>query len=183
MISVPWSLMLALPLEPDAPERDCSLLVDSRDWAIDHSFFHHRERPRGRPPERSSSLVQRGRAGRGRNGLCGNSSHKLCRSIGRRVFVLTGSAGTRAWHSGAVYVPRWHVICVTSLRAGGNHYALAVVALLRGVQVSPFPPLALVPTETPAAIPAGVSPCLHPRPVGRSASFIWRPLALGEVHA
>jgi hypothetical protein len=48
-----------------------------------------------------------------------------------------------------------------SHRAGGNHYALAVVALIRGVQVSPFPPLALVPNETPAAIPAGVSPCLR----------------------
>jgi len=26
---------------------------------------------------------------------------------------------------------------------------------------TPFPPLALVPNETPAAIPAGVSPCPH----------------------
>ena len=32
---------------------------------------------------------------------------------------------------------------------------LAVVAHIRGVQVSPFPPLALVPNEAPAAIPAG----------------------------
>jgi hypothetical protein len=65
----------------------------------------------------------------------------------------------RGLHPGGVYVPRWHDLCVTSHRAGGNHYALAVVALSRGVQVSPFPPLALVPNETPAAIPAGVSPC------------------------
>ena len=76
MISVPWPLRPAPappalpeplparsaeppdPLNPDAPERDCSLLVDSRDWAIDHSFYQNWERPGGRPPERSSSLPQ-----------------------------------------------------------------------------------------------------------------------------
>src|SRR5918998_2134598 len=58
-----------------------------------------------------------------------------------------------------VYVLGWHDLCVPIFRACGNHYVLAVVALLRGVQVSPFPPLALVPNETPAASPAGVSPC------------------------
>src|SRR5688572_20814529 len=63
------SLEFPAPLDPDAPDRDCSLLVDSRDWAIDDSFFQNWERPRGRPPERSSSLVQHGRASRGRNGL------------------------------------------------------------------------------------------------------------------
>src|SRR5688500_259399 len=70
MISVPCSAMLPplmpplpapsepprprspeLPdaLDPDAPERDFSLLVDSRDWAIDHSFVHLQnwERPGG----------------------------------------------------------------------------------------------------------------------------------------
>ncbi len=31
---------------------------------------------------------------------------------------------------------------------------------LRGVQVSPFPPLALVPNGSPAAIPAGAPPCV-----------------------
>src|SRR5687767_13363250 len=67
-------------LDPDAPERDCSLLFDSRDWAIDHSFVHlqHWERPLGRPPERSSSLVQHCRAGCRRNGLLGSISHKPC---------------------------------------------------------------------------------------------------------
>jgi hypothetical protein len=70
-----------------------------------------------------------------------------------------------------------------SQRAGGNHYALAVVALIRGVQVSPFPPLALVPNETPAAIPAGVSPCLRRRLVGRGVPYISRYLASGERNA
>src|ERR687897_1542954 len=92
MSSVPWPLTLAPPLapapllvpsepprarspefpdalDPDALEPDCSLLVDSRDWAIDHSFVQHWERPRGRPPERSSSFVRHGCASRGRNGL------------------------------------------------------------------------------------------------------------------
>ncbi len=180
MISVPWppvpapplappalsaplhvrSPELPDPLDPDAPERDCSLLVDSRDWAIDHSFFQNRERPGGRPPERSSSLVQHRRASRRRNGLLRPNSHKPCPSIARSDFLFPRSICTRRSHPGGVYVPPWHAMCVACHRAGGNHYALAVVALLRGVQVSPFPPLALVPNETPAAIPAGVSPCL-----------------------
>ncbi len=106
MISVPWPLRLAPPLagalaepprarspelpdplDPDAPERDCSLLVDSRDWAIDHSFFQNWERPGGRPPERSSSLVRHGRASRRRNGLLGTISHKPCLSIASECFL------------------------------------------------------------------------------------------------
>src|SRR5215208_3132119 len=104
MISVPWPLKLVPPLmpplllvpsdrfcapppelpdalEPDPPDRDCSLLVDSRDWAIDHSFFQNWERPAGRPPERSSSLVQHAGASSGRNGLLGtiriSRAHRL----------------------------------------------------------------------------------------------------------
>src|SRR5919112_5215550 len=76
------------PLDPDAPERDCSLLVDSRDWAIDHSFIENWERPGGRPPERSSSLVQHGCATRRRNGLLRPISHKPCLSIATSAFLL-----------------------------------------------------------------------------------------------
>src|SRR4051795_10306769 len=115
MISVPWPLRLAPPLvpapllalpepplerspelpdplEPDAPERDCSLLVDSRDWAIDHSFFQNWERPGGRPTVRSSSLVQHGGASRRRNDLLRPISHKPCPSIMRSDFLFTRSA-------------------------------------------------------------------------------------------
>jgi hypothetical protein len=141
------------PLDPDAPERDCSLLVDSRDWAIDHSFFQNRERPDGRPPERSSSLVQHGRASRRRKGLLRPISHKPCPSIARSDFLFTRSVCTRRSHPVGVYVPSWHAMCMTSHRAGGNHYALAVVAHIRGVQVFPFPPLALVPNRDPGCHP------------------------------
>src|SRR5215213_4619657 len=104
MISVPWPLRLAPapppalpeplparsaeppdPLNPDAPERDCSLLVDSRDWAIDHSFFENWERPGGRPPELSSPLLWHGRATRRRNGLQG-TIRISCAYQSRRVF-------------------------------------------------------------------------------------------------
>src|SRR5918997_1800257 len=82
------------PLDPDAPERDCSLPVDSRDWAIDHSFFENWERPCGRPSERSSSLVQHGCASPRRNGLLRPILHKPCLSIARSDFLLTKSVCT-----------------------------------------------------------------------------------------
>src|SRR3954470_96989 len=103
MISVPWLLRLAPPLapapsepprvrspvfpdplDPDAPERDCSLPVDSRDWAIDHSFFENWDRPGGRPPYRSSSLLWHGHASRRYNGLLG-TIRISCAHQSRRV--------------------------------------------------------------------------------------------------
>src|SRR5918994_2754933 len=66
---LPWSPEFPEVLDPDAPERDCSLPVDSRDWAIDHSFFENWERPGGRPPERSSSLLRHSCDSRRRNSL------------------------------------------------------------------------------------------------------------------
>src|SRR5215213_6187625 len=112
MISVPWPPMLAPPLlappeplparsaelpdplDPDAPERDCSLPVDSRDWAIDHSFFENWERPGGRPPERSSSLLRRASATRGRNGLLG-TIRISCAYQSRRVLSCSPRASAR----------------------------------------------------------------------------------------
>src|SRR5215211_708748 len=104
MISVPWPLMLAPPEplsvrsveapDPDAPERDCSLPVDSRDWAIDHSFFENWERPGSRSPERSSSLPQHGRATRRRNGLLG-TIRISCAYQSRRVLSCSPRASAR----------------------------------------------------------------------------------------
>jgi hypothetical protein len=176
MISVPWPLrpapplapapLLALsepprarspelpdPLEPDPPERDCSLFVDSRDWAIDHSFFENWERPGGRPPERSSSLLRHGRASRKRNGLLRPISHKLCPSIARSDFLFTKSVCPGVIPSRGRVRTNLARDVHSCHRAGGNHYALAVVAPLRGVQVFPFPPLALVPNRDPGCHP------------------------------
>src|SRR5215210_1267690 len=190
MISVPWPPMLAPPLapelllapaeppcarspefpdplDPDAPARDCSLPFDPCDWAIDHSFFENWERPGGRPTERSSSLLQHGHASRRRNGLLG-TIRISCAHQSRRVL----SCSPRAHACGnciseRVYVLTWHDLCVTSHTAGGNQNALAVVALLRGVQVFPFPPLALVPNRDPGCHP-GRGLTLSPRrPVDR----------------
>jgi hypothetical protein len=46
-----------------------------------------------------------------------------------------------------VYVRWWHDLCITYVREGGNRYALPVVALLRGVQVSPSLPWPSSPTR------------------------------------
>jgi hypothetical protein len=59
---VPWEPLPELPdmLEPEPPERDCSPLVDSRDWAIDHSFFQNWNDPvvaRANDQVRWSSMV------------------------------------------------------------------------------------------------------------------------------
>jgi hypothetical protein len=99
-----------------------------------------------------------------------------------------------------VYVLRWHNPCVTNPRAGGNHYALAVVALLRGVQVSPFPPLALVPNRDPGCHPgrgltlslpaplawqmaAEVTLAWSRRLIERGVPLGWCHLAVGELDA
>src|SRR5215217_1364892 len=46
-----------------------------------------------------------------------------------------------------VYVLWWHDLCVPIFVAGGNHFVLAVVAPLRGVQVSPSLPWPSSPTR------------------------------------
>jgi hypothetical protein len=67
-----------------------------------------------------------------------------------------------------VYVPSWHALCVLCLRADGNHYALVVVALLRGVQVSPSLPWPSSPTRPrlpsrPGSHPVSAAQCQSTR--------------------
>jgi hypothetical protein len=148
------------PLDPDAPERDCSLPVDSRDWAIDHSFFENWERPGGRPPERSSSLVQHGCASRRRNGLLRPISHKPCLSIARSDFLLTTSACTRRLHpGGGVRTPMARPMRNRVTEQAGTITRLPSLLFYEESRFPPSLPWPSSPTETPAAIPAGVSPC------------------------
>jgi hypothetical protein len=176
MISVPWPLrpapplapapLLALsepprarspelpdPLEPDPPERDCSLFVDSRDWAIDHSFFENWERPGGRPPERSSPLLRHGRASRKRNGLLRPISHKLCPSIARSDFLFTKSVCPWSFRHGDVYVRTWHAMCIAVTEQAGTITRLPSLLFYEESRFSPFPPLALVPNRDPGCHP------------------------------
>src|SRR5918997_862824 len=137
-----WSPEVPDPLDPEAPERDCSLFVDSRDWAIDHSFCENWERPGGRPPERSSSLLRHRFASRRRNGLLG-TIRISCAYQSRRVLSCSPRAPARGdCISQGVYVP-----C-------GTTCALRVTEQAGTITSWPSSPI-----ETPAAIPAGVSSC------------------------
>src|SRR5918998_4775765 len=79
----------------------------------------------------------------------GHYCETLLRWNGLRSYgcLTSPSAPAPARCPPGVYVLGWHDLCVPIFRACGNHYALAVVALLRGVQVSPSLPWPSSPTR------------------------------------